>query len=1012
MSSYRLPDGTVPVLLSSDTPDGLRREAAAIREYALDRPRIAPARIAAMLFRTRSARRHRALIMASGRDDLLAGLGAVAAGESHPAVVASAEPARPRRVAYVFPGQGSQRPGMGRMLYDHSSAYRAAVEECDDMFGELFGLSPLKYLLDADMPPDDSAETVQPALFLQMIGVAAMWRAAGVEPVATVGHSQGEIAAAYLSGAQTLHDAVLVVTNRARIVDGLQLDGYSMAVLGVGREECEDLLARHAGWAELSVVNSPSLLAISGESATVRDIVELLNGEGKFAREIRVQYPAHTSFLQSVREPLAGTVDDAMDNREFFDTEIDCIGATFGDRIQSDLSITDYWYLNLRNRVRFDRAVATAIGRGVDTFLEISEHPTLMLAMQENLAAAGGKQLRALATSRRTAEDLAEFTRNLASVAVHDADFHWDALREKVCEPPELPLLDFPNTQMAAKKLWAAYPYETSAGEAASAPAVGVPTRRVVERWQRLSRRTMTPPRTFAVVDHTGRCGDLVAALPAAARRLGATPAEKDADTVVILLPESGGATAADAVDGVAAFLGDRGWLPDLDGVREVWLVTVGGERVLPADVPDVAHAAAQSGFRCLAPEHLGVAFRHLDLAAAETGAAAAKSIVGAIHTAGEPELAARDGGLYVKRLHLDDDAASGRPLRDAELRDVLIIGGTGKLGLELCGHLARAGAGRITLLSRSGGDAAAAERISALRDSGAEIVVRRCDITDEDAVRALAEEYRGGGATLVVHAAVDYAATGETPTPASVYAAAAPKILGLDLVLRHLPLAPDGRVVLCSTLVATLGGRDNMVYAATNRMLDALAVRYRERGIACSSVQWGLWPEVGAGREQALARTDGTGVHPVDPAAAVAAGLTTAAADCIVAAVDWATLRRLFEMFGQSVLFDALPADEPAATPEPEPVPVASEAPVAPPDTAAPAVQDTGERVRQVLRVVMGLEPDDVIDGSVPLVALGLDSLQALDLRRRVETELQRELPVTAILGGGSLDEVVALLG
>lgn len=1017
MSSYRLPDGSVPVLLSSDTAELVAAEAAALAGYLTDHPDVSSDQVADMLFRTRSARRHRALVMAGPDTDLVAALRAVAEDRPHPAVVRSARAAGASRAAYVFPGQGSQRPGMGAMLYAHSTAYRDAIDECDKVFHDLYGWSPRSYLLDTELQADDKAMTVQPALFMQMVGIAAMWRAAGVDPAATVGHSQGEIAAAYVSGAQTLRDAVRIVTTRARIVDDRELSGYSMAVLGIDRDECEDLIARQADFVELSVINSRHILAISGERAAVAGIVESLNAAGKFAKEIRVQYPAHTSYVSTARDLLAATVGPEMENHAFLETEIDCIGATMGDRLHPGLSIVDYWYLNLRNRVRFDLAVRKATDLGIDTFLEISEHPTLMLAIQENLSEIPGQRdFQALGTSRRSAEDLREFTRNLATVAVHDANYRWAALRVPGTGAPALPLLDFPNTRMTAKRLWAPFDYartETPGGDGISDAGTVAP-QRVAESWVRLPRRTMVPPRTVAVVDPSGGNADLAAAVRTAAPRQGVTVVDsgegRRPDTLVVLVPPP---SDAGAVADAAEFLGDRRWLPDMAGIGDVWLVTRGGEQVVDGDLPDPFHAAAQSGFRCLAAEHVGTAFRHLDLSATTDTAAAAKFVLGAVHIAGEPELAVRDGGYYAKRLVPAGTAPDAPPAE--ELREVVIVGGTGKLGLDFAEQFAAAGAGRITLISRSGGTDAARARIAQIAGRGrTEVVVRCCDAGDEAALSALARDYADTPASLIVHAAVDYAAAAADPDPATVRAAAAAKSVVLHNLVRLFPRTADGRIVVCSSLSATLGGRGHMVYAAVNRLLDAQAAQLRADGVDCSSVQWGLWRAVGADHAEALARISGTGLLPMDPAVAVAAGFAARAVNVLVAAADWGRIRELFAVFGFAPLFAELPEDEPEPTPTPHTAdePAVGTAAAATEEEPAVPAHDTADTVRDALRVVMGLEPGEAIDGTVPLVALGLDSLQALDLRKRVEAQLRRELPVTAILGGASLDEVVTLLG
>lgn len=353
MAEYRLPDGSVPVLLSSDSVDGLRAEAAALRDYVAAHPEVTPERLADMLFRTRTARRRRALILASpsladpdagaGRaaapsagatDELRSALDAIATGSEHALVVYGDVPASARRVGFVFPGQGSQRPGMGATFYELSADYRAVVDECAAIHAERFGHSqPLHYLLGHEGQYEDTVWEVQPALMFHMTGLAALWRAAGVDPHATVGHSQGELAACAVSGVMTLRDSVLAVTHRALLADRLSPRGYSMAVFGMDRESVEALMARHSGWAELAVVNSPHIIAISGERGAVVDLVAAATARGQFAREIRVAFPAHTSMVAEVRADFEGFLGDEMSTPNFTESEIACYGATLGEKI-------------------------------------------------------------------------------------------------------------------------------------------------------------------------------------------------------------------------------------------------------------------------------------------------------------------------------------------------------------------------------------------------------------------------------------------------------------------------------------------------------------------------------------------------------------------------------------------------------------------------------------------------------------------------------------------------------
>ncbi|QVI21958.1 nocobactin polyketide synthase NbtC [Nocardia tengchongensis] len=1054
MSSHRLPDGSIPVLLSSDTADGVRAEAAGLLAYLAERPAVTPDRVADMLFRTRTARRHRALAMVTGREELLDALRAVADGAAHAAVVAGDGPATARRIGFVFPGQGSQRPGMGKLYYELSPAYRAAVDECAGVHAERFGHDqPLHYLLGAEGQYQDTVWEVQPALMFHMAGLAAMWRAAGVEPAATIGHSQGELAAGAVSRVMSVRDAVLVVTHRAHLVERLSPRGYSMAVLAMDREDCEALLARHSGWAELAVVNAPHIMAISGDRETIADMVAAATAQGQFAREIGVAYPAHTSIVAELREDFAGFLGGEMSNPTFLDTEIPCYGATLGAPITADLIQEQYWYWNLRNRVRFDRAVVAAARDGIDTLIEVVEHPVLQLALQENLTlvppdpARGPRDFKVLGTSLRTATGLREFTRNLAAVAVADLGYDWDALRTDAA--PALPLRDFPHTVMNPKRLWANPGY---APDKVTAPAPAVPKpQRLVEQWTPWERRSLTPPRRLAFLDPTGRCADQLAALLAAADRYGATatalvsdggmsihpdsvPAESNSgelgellaapaaeayDSVVVLWPALPDDTSADAIAELSEFFAGRAWLPALAGLRpggECWLVTTGGEAVVPGDaVPHLFHGAVASGFRCVGVEKPGLLFRHLDLPA-DAGAAEAKRLVAALHTAGEPEVALRGSQVFVKRLVADES----EPSPAADLDHVLIVGGTGKLGLLFAEHFARQGAGRITLVSRSGESGAAAAELARVRAAGVtEIVVEACDVNAAEEVARLASGLGERPVSLLVHAAVNYVDAGiEEITADLVATAAASKVLGLEAVLDAVPLSATGRVLLCSSMAATLGGRGQILYAVTNRMLDVLARRLRERGIDCSSLEWGLWSVAGPLDAAGMARVEGAGVFPMHPADAIAAGFTGQPTDAIVISADWPFLRDVMGAFGQASVLSEVPepervpavlAAEPAAPAVAEVVVPEPAAPAAP----APVVADRplADQVLAELERVMGIDTGDSIDRSVPLVALGLDSLQALDFRKRVQASLDRDLPVAAILGGASLDDVVLLM-
>ncbi|MDL9946668.1 nocobactin polyketide synthase NbtC [Gordonia sp. ABSL11-1] len=1059
-SGPRLPDGRVPILISSDTAELVVEEAAAIRDWVRAHPEVDPARVGAHLLRTRPARRHRALVTAVDHAQLADALDALAAGRVHPDVVRGAGAATPRRIAYTYPGQGSQRPGMGASYYRLSEHYRREVDACHVQSMRLFGASPRDYVLgelDADDPSATDVRTVQPALFMQMAGLTAMWDAAGATPALTVGHSQGEIAAAYRSGAMTLSDALTIVTIRARLVHELSPRGHTMAVVGIDVDECEDMLARNSGWAQLSVVNSAHILCISGKREAVLGMVDTLSAQGTFAKEIRVEYPAHTSIVSEYQPAFLDALGTYLENESMLAGTMPCIGATLGGAVDETMSLGDYWFWNLRNRVRFDKAMADAVvSHRADFFIEMSEHPTLLLAMGETLSDVDEAGLAArpvIGTSRRDAAGLEEFTRNVAAVAVADSGFRWDALlpADTAVGIPEAPLRGFPNTVMRRVHLWA--DREAGRDDEVNAPGwaarqAGNAVHRLVETWRPCKRRSLLPPRRIAVLDPTGQCADLAREIEAAAQHqgtsavvVGAGDQPVEADAAVLLMGPSG--TKPDgAQEHLADILVDGRWRGGLDPIpAQFWWVTVGGERVVGADpTPDLVHAALTSALRCAAADHPSVRFRHLDLDPASEGDPGA-DVVTAVHVADEPELAVRDGALYVKRLEQADsgEAAGGDVGGDIgreaapDLTHVLITGGTGKLGLEFADHLAASGAGRITLVSRSGGTADVTRRIEALRRRHDTVVeVARCDIGDEGALAGLAAALPEP-VTLVLHAAVNYvAAPAGDITRADLDDAVRAKVTGLRSVLAAIPTADDVRVLLCSSLAATLGGRDQALYALGNRMLDVIAAELRADGTRAASIQWGLWRVQGPLDDAGVARVQGAGVVPMTPSSALTVGLSDLSADSIVVSADFAELRDVLALLGSQRLLADIPDDPHPAVVTAAPAPpaevtatlYADAGPASSVSTAAGAGDAAGsasprpttsvaDLLRSELALTMGLDPAQVdLDPDLPLVALGLDSLQTLDLRKRVKTVLDQDLPIEAILGGATLREVVEMMG
>ncbi|WAC93279.1 mycobactin polyketide synthase MbtD [Mycobacterium sp. Aquia_213] len=985
MLDHVLPDGRVPVLLTSHDKGLIRRDAAAILDY-LDRsgntaPEVVAA-IASTLLRLRRVRRHRAVVRAADRTELLDGLSALSHDDEHPLITWSAKTSAPR-IAFVFPGQGNQWQAMGADAYRRLPAYRETADACGQAFVAAGLVSPLPYLV-GEQEQNWSRTEIQGAQFTHAVSLAAAWRNYGLVPEVTVGHSLGEVAAAYVAATITLADAVTLVGARAAVVDRLT-GRYAMAVLGVGLEEAESVLADAPGWLEVSAVNGPSSTVVSGDHDAVAAAVQLAKRRGIFTHQLSVDYPGHTSALRPLRTPLIELIPDSA----FRPSGVRFVGSTFGTEVASDVDFSEYWYENLCGTVRFDRAVRHAQKLGVDTFVELSAHPSLLYPLadivdeESTVIVGSGHRDKSISDS---------LSANLAAVATADPGSPWANAIPNGIQPP---LPRFPNAQMRAVHLWATPEPLT---EAVAVPALTA----AVEDWQQLTAPT-TAGATGCAIGFFGEAaaGALTQQLiDAVAAHDGcqAVPL-REAEIVAVIAPELDQLDALAAIEQIAG-RSDAG-LPDYAAVigprcRAVWLLTVGAEQV-DRDESDVspAQAALAAMHRSVGFEFPDQAFGHLDLPSRDVDAPTALAVVDVlIGDAAEIALRGPESPRrHVRTFRECRESATSRPLDAPALDNVVITGGSGAIGLQYARYCIEHGARTVILLSRNGVDPDALARLAENHD--AVVQAPLCDITDRTALSAVAFQYAGAGASLLIHTAgIAKAVVREDLTGTDVAEVCDAKVRGLALLAEVWPAQPDCRILACSSVFGVWGGYHHAAYAASNRMLDVLAAQLRARGRDCVAVRWGLWQAAGVVAANEITRTERSGLIAMDPELAIEASLYRYDGDPLIFDADFDRLAVFFESQGMP-----MPFSDPGSSDSSE-------------RDNGSAAKPLADVVRAELAATLHLGDSSSIDPTASLIDLGVDSLLALDLRKRLRRTVGSSVPVGRMLGGITVHELINALG
>lgn len=440
------PDAGGPVCLavSGTSPHALARNAARLASHLGQSPGTRLSDVACSLATTRTHHPTRGVVIAGTTDEAVAGLRALAADESHDAVVTGAVAER-GRVAFVFPGQGAQWWGMGRSLWEQNDAFREAVTACDEALAPHTGFSVAAIVRGQDglAPPLTRTDVVQPALFAMYVGLAAMWRAWGVEPSAVVGHSQGEVAAAVVSGALSLADGARIVALRARAVQDHAPDG-AMGLVERPVGEVMEELAAYGEALSVAVVNTARSTVVAGDAGALDRFLAQMEATGAYCQRVDVDYASHSPhmdvLLPALRERLTGLA-PAEAGIAFY-------SSVTGERAAGPELDAEYWCRNLREPVRFDRALERLRADGFGTFVEVSPHPVLQIALAQGTEADGTAVV--VGSLRRDRGGLEQPLRALAELHTQGVPIPW----QRVFPASETRRADLPTYAFEHRRYW------------------------------------------------------------------------------------------------------------------------------------------------------------------------------------------------------------------------------------------------------------------------------------------------------------------------------------------------------------------------------------------------------------------------------------------------------------------------------------------------------------------------------------------------------------------------------
>ncbi|MGK3968058.1 type I polyketide synthase [Sorangium sp. So ce118] len=423
-SAAPAPPSALPFVLSAKSEAALRGQAERLLVHLATQPDVSLLDLSYSLATTRSHFEHRAVLVAHDRRALVDALDALAQGR--PASNTVLGPRDGGKLALLFTGQGSQRPGMGRALYDTFPAFRDALDGvCAHLDRELD--HPLREVLFAAEGSKDAARLdqtsfTQPALFALEVALFHLLKTWGVNPDLLLGHSVGELVAAHVAGVLSLRDACVLVAARARLMQALP-QGGAMVTLQASEEE---VLARLAGRndAAIAALNGPSSTVVAGDEDVVLDIAKHFEALGRRSSRLRVSHAFHSPRMDGMLEAFRRVVQGLT----FHSPRVPIVSNLTGKLSTADeLRSPDYWVRHVRHTVRFVDGMRTLYAEGASTFLELGPHRVLSALGKDVLSDDAHARAAFLPTLRKDRNDADSLTGATGALHTRGLAVDWAA---------------------------------------------------------------------------------------------------------------------------------------------------------------------------------------------------------------------------------------------------------------------------------------------------------------------------------------------------------------------------------------------------------------------------------------------------------------------------------------------------------------------------------------------------------------------------------------------------------
>ncbi len=918
------------------------------------------------------------------------------------------------KIVFVFSGQGPQWWAMAQELMEKEEIFRKVIEDCSKELSK-YADWDLEKELKATAQESRLGETqiAQPAIFALQVGLARLLESWGVKATSVVGHSVGEVAAAHIAGVLTLEDAIKVVYQRGHLMQRTTGLGKT-AALGVSLAQAEQMLLGHQESLSIAANNSPSSVTISGETELLLQLSRQWQAQGIYCKLLKVDYAFHSPQMTPLQAELISLLSDIKPQPA---TKEICSTVTAEFQAKYD---AQYWATNIRATVLFTQAIEQLIEKDNHTFIEISPHPVLALYLNE-IAQSLDADVEVLSSLSRDITSSKRLSSLLAELYCLSYPLDFSRLF------PTNSLVSLPSYPWQHQTYWL---------EPQTNPSSNLLTQ--TENWHKwlyqvkwlakpfVSSSSIKKGFWLVITDHN--VGKQVAnLLESSGQKCLLVSLNKDLldnqyyhnllASITETDPNLSGIVYLSDVDNIEPNLAnlvteqEKSCFNVMQLVQAIaqinwtltpprlWLITKAAQPINNT-VVSLSQTPIWGLGKVITLEHPELRCGRIDLSEfADTELEMlAKELLADLP---EDQIAIHKQERYVARLQ----PVQITPIKSftfvKESATYLITGGTGGVGLAVAEYLVRQGAKYLLLISRSGANPKTQEQINKIK-----AIVKVCalDISEPQEMARLSQELEHLPPLKgVIHCAgVLDDSTLLNLDRERFKKVMLPKLNGSWNLHTFTQDKELDFFVLFSSATSMLGSPGQANYAAANAFLDALA-RYRHsQDLPALSINWGFWAEVGmvknSGEDLRLGQM---GLGTIKPHQGVSIlrnliyqSLHTGVVEIGVIPINWDILVKTLPMVAEIPMFEDLVKNKKTNPNKPN---LASSTL----DIAAYNQEQVQEYISKVVTEIIGIAN---ITYDTLLYDLGLDSLMAVELKNRIERDLNITLSIKTLFQQASI--------